>query len=119
MKTYQFETSATMKPYNYKSWWIDSGIIRKITVDAPDLKKALDEYREIVKDKYYIEISKSAIKNRQPMYRDTASGDALQVGYVITAATDFDSDGRGWVTQYIDLWVTVNEIVNPFEEITQ
>lgn len=28
MKTYLFETSATMKEYNNKNWWIDSGIIR-------------------------------------------------------------------------------------------
>lgn len=31
---YQFKTTATMKPYNNKKWWIDDGIIREITVNA-------------------------------------------------------------------------------------
>ena len=114
---YQFNTSATMKRYNNKNWWIDSGIVREITVEADNMGAALEQYRDTVHDQYYINISKTALKNKEPMYRDTATGDALQCGYVITGSTDFDNDGRGWVTQYIDLWVTVNIVCNPFVEV--
>lgn len=115
---FQFKTSATMKPYNNKKWWIDSGIIREITIEAENIQKALEQYRETVHDKYYIDISKNALKTKAAMYRDNANGEPQQCGHVITAKTDFDNDRRGWVTQYIDLWVTVAVVVNPFEGVT-
>lgn len=68
---YIFKTTTTMKEYNNKKWWIDSDIIREISVNADSLKQALEEYREIVKDKFYIEISNNAIKNKNPMFIDT------------------------------------------------
>jgi hypothetical protein len=114
---YQFKTTATMKVYNNKNWWIDPGIVREITVEADNIKSALDQYRETVQDQYYINISKSALKNKSPMYRDTADGDAQQCGYVITGSTDFNDDNRVWVTQYIDLWVTIHIVSNPFTEV--
>lgn len=112
---YQFKTSATMKPYNNKKWWIDDGIIREITIIADTVKNALIEYQTIVHDKYYIDISNNAIKNPEPMYIDTKSGEPKQTGFVITAKTEFDNDRREWVTQYIDLWVSIAIITNPFE----
>lgn len=115
---YQFKTSATMKPYNNKNWWIDSGIIREITAEAATISEALKQYQKAVHDNYYIDISDNAIKTKSPMYRDTKNGDAIQVGFVLTASTDFDNDRRGWVKQYIDLWVTVQMVQNPFEEET-
>lgn len=115
---YQFKTSATMKPYNNKKWWIDSGIIREITTEAATMGEALQQYREAVKDKYYIDISDNAIKNKNAMYQDTKSGEAVQVGFVITASTEFDNDRREWVKQYIDLWVTVCTVPNPFQGVT-
>ena len=111
---FQFKTTATMKTYNNKNWWIDSGIVREITVEADNIKSAIDQYRETVQDQYYINISKSALKNKRPMYRDTADGGALQCGYVITGSTDFNDNYRAWVTQYIDLWATICIVSNPF-----
>lgn len=116
---YQFKTTATMKDYNCRKWWIDSGIIGEITMEAETLQKALERYRETVHDKYYIDISKNALKTKEAMYRDNANGEPQQCGYVITAKEDFDNGSRGWVTQYIDLWVTINIVVNPFEEDTK
>lgn len=113
---FQFKTSATMKPYNNKKWWIDSGIVREITVKADNIKKALEEYREKVQEKFYINISKTALKNKDAMYIDKANGEPEQCGYVITASTDFDTDNGGWKTEYIELWVTVNVVINPFQE---
>lgn len=113
MNRYIFKTVATMKEYNNKKWWIDSGIVREISVNADNVKQALEKYREIVADKYYIEISNNAIKNKSAMYVDTVAGDVLQVGYVITGKTEFeDRNNYKWSTQYIDLWVTVLTVVN-------
>ena len=110
-----FKTTATMKEYNARKWWIQSDIIREIRVDADTIREALMKYREIVQERDYISISNHAIKNPNPMYQDTPDGGALQVGYVITAKSDFDNNGRGWVEQYIDLWVSVHIVSNPFE----
>ena len=107
---YQFKTTATMKPYNYKKWWIDSNIVREITVEADTITAAVKEYQKEVRNRFYIDISDNAIKTKSPMYIDTETGESKQVGFVITAATDFDNDHRGWVKQFIDLWVEVNAI---------
>ena len=113
---FQLKTDATMKPYNNKKWWIDSGIVGEILVDAENIQKALEQYAEAVREKYYIDISKNALKNKEPIYRDSANGEPTQCGYIITAKTDFNNDYQGWVSQYIDLWVTVAVVVNPFAE---
>ena len=112
---YQFKTTATMKPYNNKKWWIDSGIIREITTEAATMGEALKQYQKAVHDNYFIDISDNAIKMKSPIYRDTKTGEAVQVGFVITASTDFDNDRQGWVKQFIDLWVNINIIINPFK----
>lgn len=116
---FQFKTSATMKPYNNKKWWIDSGIIREITIEAESIQNAFEQYQETVHDKYYVDISKNALKTKTAMYKDGANGEPQQCGYVITAKTDFDNEHREWVTQYIDLWVAVSVVLNPFERVTE
>ena len=118
MKTYQFTTTATMKPYNNKKWWIDPDIIRTIIIDADNLKTALEKYKTICEEKYYVRISNNALKNKNAMYVDTKTGETKQIGYVITGITDFDDDRRRWVAQYIDLWVCIDVIHNVFEEET-
>lgn len=114
---YQFKTTATMKPYNNKKWWIDAGIVREITIEADTITAAVKEYQEEVRNRFYIDISDNAIKTKSPMYRDTKTGEPVQVGFVITASTEFDNDRRGWVKQFIDLWVDINIISNPFEGV--
>lgn len=108
MKTYRFETTATMKEYNRRKYWIDAGIVRPVKVQAENVKAALQLYRETVESRDYIQISDNAIKNPAPMYIDQKSGDPLQVGYVITAATDIYTDDGRSTKQYIDLWVDVS-----------
>ena len=110
---YIFKTNATMKEYNNNKWWIDSGVVREISVEAGNVKEALEEYREIVFEKYYIEISNNAIKNKRPMYADAKDGGAKQVGYVITGKTEFeDRDNYKYSSQYIDLWVRILTVVD-------
>lgn len=111
MKNYIFKTSATMKEYNNQKWWIDSGIVRDITIHAATIPEALEQYREQVKEKYYIEISKNALKTKNNMYVDE-NGVAVQVGYVITGKTEFQDDFYRWSAQYIDLWVTILTVTN-------
>lgn len=117
MNTYLFKTSASMKEYNNKKWWIDSGIIREITVQADTITAALEEYRKTVYERDYIEISNNATKNPTPMYHDNEHGHVEQIGFVITAKTEFNENRTRWVTQYIDLWVKIYEIKNPFPEV--
>lgn len=54
MKEFIFKTTATMKEYNNKKWWIDSGIVREIRIAAENVREALKQYREIVSEKFYI-----------------------------------------------------------------
>ena len=82
MKKYIFETTATMKEYNNKKWWIDSGIVPRFTIAAANVREALELYREKVAEKCYISISDNAIKCKSAMYIDTPAGDVQQVGYV-------------------------------------
>lgn len=118
MKTYIFKTVTTMKEYNNKKWWIDPDCIREIKVNADSVAAALVQYVEEVKDKFCIDISKNAIKNKSAMYVDTSDGEIKQVGYVITGKAEFeDRDNYKWSSQYINLWVTVLTVIDTdFEE---
>lgn len=104
---YLFNTTTTMKEYNHEKWWIESDIIKQLEIESDSLKNALAEYKNKVKEKYYIEISKNAIKNKQPIYIDTPEGNSKQTGYIITAKTEFLDNNYKWTTQYIDLWIDI------------
>lgn len=110
---YIFKTTATMKEYNNEKWYIDGGIVSDMRINADSVENALEIYRERVKEKHYIDISKNAIKNKSEMFVDLSNGDAKQVGYGITGKTEFDKgDYTGYSTQYIDLWVTILTVVD-------
>lgn len=64
---YIFKTTATMKEYNNKKWYIDGGIVSDMRIDADSVENALEIYRERVKEKHCITISKNAIKNKLVM----------------------------------------------------
>lgn len=110
---YIFKTTATMKEYNNKKWYIDGGIVSDMRINANSVENALEIYREQVEEKHYINISKNAIKNKSEMFADLSDGSVKQVGYVITGKTEFDrGDYSGYSTQYIDLWVTILTVVD-------
>lgn len=110
---YIFKTTATMKEYNNKKWYIDGGIVSDMRINADSVENALEIYREQVEEKHYINISKNAIKNKSEMFADLSDGSVKQVGYVITGKTEFDKgDYSGYSTQYIDLWVTILTVVD-------
>lgn len=110
---YIFKTTATMKEYNNKKWYIDGGIVSDMRINADSVENALEIYRERVKEKHFINISKNAIKNKSEMFTDLLDGSVKQVGYVITGKTEFDrGDYSGYSTQYIDLWITILTVVD-------
>lgn len=110
---YIFKTTATMKEYNNKKWWIDGDIISDMRINADSVENALEIYRERVEEKHYISISRNAIKNKSEMFVDTPDEGTKQIGYVITGKTEFDKgDYTGYSIQYIDLWVTVLTVVD-------
>lgn len=105
---YIFKTSTTMKEYNCNKWWIERDVIGEVFIEAETLDAAIEEYAEIVSRRYYVDISRNAIKNKSPMYIDDVNGNAKQIGYVFTASTDFEKENYGgWSKQYIDLWVKI------------
>lgn len=71
---YIFKTTATMKEYNNKKWYIDGGIVSDMRINADSVENALEIYRERVEEKHYITISKNAIKNKSEMFVDLLDG---------------------------------------------
>lgn len=117
MNTYIFNTTTTMKEYNYKQWWIDRNIIPDMRITAENLNAAIEQWRETAREKHYIEISNNAIRHKSNMYVDTRSGETKQVGYVITGKTDLETSDCKWVQQYVDLWVEIVTVTDTnFEE---
>lgn len=113
MKTYLFNTSATMKENDRGKWWIDRDIIRNKYIAAENVKDALTKYAEAVEKSDYVSISKNALKNKSAMYIDGKDGNAKQTGYVITGKTSFDNDRGQWIDKYIDLWIDISIIETP------
>jgi hypothetical protein len=111
MNKYMFRTTATMKEYNNRQWYITPDIIRTKYIDAENMREALEEYARSVSSKDYIDISANAIRTRKPMYIDTPEG-PRQVGYVITGKIEMQRENGSWSTQYIDLWIDV-DIISP------
>lgn len=114
MKTYLFITTTTVKPIDKKKWWIDNKLVSNMYIHANNLHDALKEYQKRIENDYAITISNHAIKNREPIFRDDKNGNSFQVGYIITGKTLFDNGRRGWINRYIDLWIEIQEIYNPF-----
>jgi len=114
MKTYLFITLISVKPADEKKWWIDHRLVPNMYIQSDNLHKALKEYQKAMEEEYGITISNNALKNKSSMFRDDKEGNPIQVGYVFTGKTLFDNGGKGWIDKYIDLWVEIQEIINPF-----
>lgn len=71
---YIFKTTATMKEYNNKKWYIDGGIVSDMRINADSAENAFEIYRERVEEKHCIIISKNAIKNKSEMFVDLPDG---------------------------------------------
>lgn len=113
---YRLDTTATLKERDHGRWWIDKNIVKPVVVTASSITDALKQYRDVVNKQYYVSISDNALKAKRGMYIDLAGGGSDQIGYVITGATDFDTDNGKCVKRYVDLWISIVEEVNPFDK---
>ena len=111
---YIFKTTTTMKPYNNNKWWINKDVVAPVRIEADNVQKALEQYRNIVEEKNCITITKSAIRNKKSMYIDTENG-PQKIGYVITGKTEFENrENWKYSVQYIDLWVEIITTIPTF-----
>lgn len=62
---YSFKTSTTLKEKDRGKWWLDDDLVKTIELDASNLREALEKYRQVVNDSYYVQISKNAIKKKE------------------------------------------------------
>lgn len=113
MKTYLFKTNTYVKPMDSGKWWIDNDLIPDMYIKAENLNKALKEYQQKI-DNHGVTISDHAIKNKTPMFIDDSAGNPVQIGYIIVGKTIFPDDKGKWIDKYIDLWIEIQEIYNPF-----
>ena len=91
-----------------KGYWHDN-TIDTIVVQAKSIKEAINKWADVVEDKDYIKISKTARKSPEKMYVDTPDGNAKQVGFVFTASTEIQDDRTGkWKKVNLKLWTNVN-----------
>lgn len=81
---YIFKTTATMKEYNNKKWYIDGGIVSDMRIDVDSVENALEIYRERVEEKHCITISKNAIKNKSEMFVDLSDGGAKKKSVMLS-----------------------------------
>ena len=108
---YRFETYTTMKPYNRDKWFILGDIVRDVEVEADSIDEALEKWRDEVEG---VDVSKNALKTKQPMYTEYKGGTTKQTGFVITASGMFNDDYRRWVKQYVDCWVKIRTVEECF-----
>ena len=111
LKNYIFKTTATMKEYNNKKWYIDPNVVPDFQVQATSVNEALLKYKDFAYEKGIIRISDNAIKTKREMYADTED-DIKQIGYVITGQADFYYENYKWCAKYIDLWVEILTVVD-------
>lgn len=118
MNKYMFRTTATMKPHNRRNWYIDPEIIRTKYIEAENLRDALTLYADDVTEHEYITISANAMRTKSPMYVDGSDGTPRQVGYVLTARTEFQRENGTYCVQPIELWISI-DVLRPadFEEV--
>lgn len=112
MKRYLFQTTATMKDYNCEKYWVDSKLVGDKYINAENVNQALWEYKKLAERKDCVEISDNALKTKRPMYIEKVDGSCKQVGYVITARSDFYDNDYKSSTQFIDLWVNILTVVD-------
>lgn len=113
MKTFNFTYTVTPKEGD-DSWWID---IRKqnFECDAETLDEAKQKFVEMMSDKWCVEISKSAAKRPEKMYRDRKNMPPQVVGYVYTGHYDVDWGNGEWKNKVCWVWTEIREMEYPEE----
>ena len=81
---YIFKTTATMKEYNNKKWYIDGGIVSDMRIDADSVENALEIYRERVKESIISAFPKMPLKTSRKcsLTRTTAQNKLVMLSRV-------------------------------------
>lgn len=106
MKTFLFRTTVIL---NDPKFWIDQNILRPIYIKSTNVSDALLKYRLYAQDDAYISISENALNTKSGQFNELSNGDVVQTGYVIKGSTEIED-----IRKYLDLWITIEEIINPF-----
>lgn len=85
-------------------YWIGDDIIPQKIIEGASFINALSNFCTLVEN-YGICFSKSALKNKSPMYVDDCEGNERQVGYVLPASVEIE--GKKVALQ---IWVNMDEI---------
>lgn len=93
-----------------KNYYHDSRFIETVYIESTNMDTALKGFLKILEEEYYINVSDNALKNKKNMY----IGDCVQVGYVITTSTYMENGDGRQVKKYMDLWLNIKTIDNPF-----
>lgn len=115
-KRYRFEPRATMKPHNYKRWFINEDVVKPYTICADSLQDACAAFVDYCTNRCFVTISKTAAANPKPMYRDDEDGNPEQCGYIYTASDTFYDEYNKATKQYIELWTEIFVMENPFND---
>lgn len=94
------------------SWWCTIQK-EKESVSADNLKDAIDLFVEMMSDKWCVEISKTAKRKPQKMFRESAKGD-YQCGLVFKGSKEVDFDTK-WVKKYANVWCEITTLSIPTE----
>jgi len=105
---YLLKTHVEMKPYNCKKYWVSSDIIRSPRLTANSVDGALKKFSDIAENNGVV-ISNTSLNRKEPMYNKRDE----QIGFVFTGYIEIDNKGK-LSKQYVDVWVEVLEIHNPF-----
>lgn len=109
-RKYLFQTTVTSSDSNV---WISNPLDKVIYCE--DLESAKKWYFTKLSGDDFIQVSNNAKKNLSPMYYDDKDGNAHECGFIVKGSTEIMLNDYKWVKKYIDLWVTVSEIINPYE----
>lgn len=100
-----------------KGYWIDIRNMKE-TIEANTLDEAVALFVEMLEEKYFVTISKTARKNPRVMYRDRNDGRPEEIGRVFKASMEIDyGDGSchaDWRRKWCDVWTEVYTLSNVF-----
>lgn len=109
MKTYLFETVTVNKTSDF---YVCQDVVNTFKCKAASFSDAKKAYIKYAKKE--VGISKTAENRAKNMYRDTDIG-TQKVGFVLIGSIYVNFDGGVAKKRYVEMWVTVNELVCPFK----
>lgn len=112
MKTYNFNYTVTPKEGD-NSWWCDIRH-KDWECEAETLEEAKEMFADALNNMWCVEISKTARKNPEKMYRDRKDAPPKVVGYVFTGHHDVEFES-GWKQRICWVWTEIREMNYPEE----